>query len=565
MRSDLAQEIRARYTALLQLRQPHESTWQTLAEYCAIGRQTALLKTLAGGESTDKVFDSVAWRAPMDLSNALASSLTPPASRWQRVAPRQADLRADDGAQDWCDDSSIRLQDAVNNSSFLSHSGLFYLDWCCFGTAAMLMDSLPARRVLRMAKNRDGSYAPTGWSTFGGFRWETIPPGTYVLADDHQGNADTLMRDVQMTPRQLRQEFPDATFPDELEAALRDKPHADVPILHAVYPRGDSGRAKTRKPWASVWLYKDIALHEDGYDEFPFIVLRWLRGGGPWGIGQGKVALPDIKTLMTAISLRLEEWALQTRPPIFQRQNAIRGSLNWTPNGITITQGDPNTVLKVHQSTARTDLALTQEERAAQSIKEAFFIDQIRYLPTPKDGKVGGMSEAELGIRQAITLQLLGPQFAQSQPGMKHVVYRGLNIMSRGGALLPLPPSLAARADAELDITFESPMARAQRMGEATAIERGIMFLGQLFQLRQDPAVWDLVDLDKSARNVLEVYGVPAADINGVDVVDQIRQARAQQQQAIQQQQEALAATEGAKNLAPMVKALQGGPMAEAA
>lgn len=82
---------------------------------------------------------------------------------------------------------------------------------------------------------------------------------------------------------------------------------------------------------------------------------------------------------------------------------------------------------------------------------------------------------------------------------------------------------------------YISPLARAQKLEDVTAIERygqNIMQLAQAY-----PDVLDNMDSDEASKVVGEALGVPAKVMRSADEVEQLRQQRQQMQQQQAQQQ----------------------------
>ena len=563
-----ADETLKHYDSLLGERAPHESDWRELSDYCALARQTALTGNAPGSKVTGKVFDSISFLAPFYLAASMGSFLTPPHTPWQRMKIRQEELWAIDAVQDWCDDGRLRFHAALGASTFAADAGTAYLDLPVFGTTALFIGERPAVRRPRVVSVPGGGFAQVGWQTFSGFRFEVAAPGSYVIAKDAQGRVDTLMRSQMMTARQIVQEYGIEKLPDRLAKLYHDKPYETAEIIHAVYPRDDADQSRSDNrnfPWASQVIFKEgkDLLAESGFHEFPWAVPQWLVvSGQTWAIGQGHLVLPDIKTLNTAVQLRLDDWALLVRPPLFHRNGSVVGGrINWVPAGQNAVNGNRDSVWTM-QSGSRVSEAIAQEDRAERKIREGFFTDQILALPRPSDDKIGGMSPYEVSLRQAQMLRILGPVYGQLDPSwLQKIPERGLRLMFRGGALAPLPPELAMRPDADIDIISESPMSRAQRSDEAVAIDDQLQFTAQVAEAQlkfgREPDILDTLDLDEASRVRAYIKGVPAKIVRGGDVVAQIRADRAQAKAQQQQQQDLLAMTEGAKNMAPMVKALQ--------
>ena len=79
--------------------------------------------------------------------------------------------------------------------------------------------------------------------------------------------------------------------------------------------------------------------------------------------------------------------------------------------------------------------------------------------------------------------------------------------MMRAGQL-PLPPD--ELVDAELDIEYVGPLARAQQMPEVAAIERTYQSVAGIAQLTGDTAGLRRLNVDEATKRLAELYGFPA-------------------------------------------------------
>lgn len=95
------------------------------------------------------------------------------------------------------------------------------------------------------------------------------------------------------------------------------------------------------------------------------------------------------------------------------------------------------------------------------------------------------------------------------------------------------PESLAGR---DFSIRYISPLARAQKLEDVTAIERLHMNIANIAQVK--PEVLDLIDEDSAVRVLSDALGVPTKVLRKSADVDQLRQRRAQQQQGAMQKEQ---------------------------
>ena len=125
---------------------------------------------------------------------------------------------------------------------------------------------------------------------------------------------------------------------------------------------------------------------------------------------------------------------------------------------------------------------------------------------------------------------------------------------AEAGILPPPPQELQGR---ELQVEFVSVLAQAQRAVATNGIDRFVMSLGQVAEIK--PEVVDKLDADVWADKYADMLGVDPNLIVAGDKVALIRQQRAQQQQAAMQAQQAEQAAGAAAKLGSIKTGEQNG------
>jgi len=176
-------------------------------------------------------------------------------------------------------------------------------------------------------------------------------------------------------------------------------------------------------------------------------------------------------------------------------------------------------------------------------IRRLLMADQLQ----PKDGPA--MTATEVHVRVALIRQLLGPLYGRFQAeDLAPTIERVFGLMYRrgrpelGGAPGPVliddaPDSLAGET---FRVRYQSPLARAQKLEDVTAIERLTMLAGTMAQ-QGKPEVLDLIDGDESMRIAGDGLGAPAKVLRDAKSLAAFRKQRAeaqQQEQAQAQQQQ---------------------------
>jgi hypothetical protein len=153
----------------------------------------------------------------------------------------------------------------------------------------------------------------------------------------------------------------------------------------------------------------------------------------------------------------------------------------------------------------------------------------------PQDGPA--MTATEVHVRVQLIRQLLGPIYGRLQAEyLKPMIERCFGLAYRAGVFGEAPQEMQGKT---FTVKYVSPLARAQKLEEATAIDQYIA--GAIGMAQAQPDVIDTIDFDKAQKIKGEALGVPASVMRPVDEVEAMRKARAEQakqQQAAAMQQE---------------------------
>ena len=120
------------------------------------------------------------------------------------------------------------------------------------------------------------------------------------------------------------------------------------------------------------------------------------------------------------------------------------------------------------------------------------------------------MTAFEVNIRYEMAQKLLGSPFNNLiNLGLDKIIERCFGIMYRAGALDPAPPSIlhAAQSNQNINIQYESPLARAQRLEQVEAMQKTFAFVGQIPpeakipELKGPPKITDAPRFSHSGKN----------------------------------------------------------------
>ncbi len=520
------EQLIKRFNKLESDKAPWLNHWQEILDY-VMPRKADVSATYAkGSKRTEKLYDSTAVHANTLLAASLQGTLTSASLPWFHLRVRDESVAASREVQVWLEDCRNRMYKAFNSSNFNTEVHEFYLDICSIGTACLEVEEA------------DGAIS-----------FRSLAVSEYMISENHKGEIDTLYRKFPYTARQAHQKWGDAVGVKVMEALKKD-PDKSFEFIHCVTPSYEKNQ--TKLPWASVYICladKNI-VGEGGYNEMPYLVTRWAKASGEkYGRSPAFNALPDIKTLNKAVELGLKAWAKAIDPPLLVEDDGVIGRVVTKPSGITVVRRDG--AIKPLNTGARFDVSDMKEEALRGAIKQAFFSDQLELQSGPQ------MTATEVQVRYELMQRLLGPTLGRFQTEfLNPLIERCFAIMDRNDLFSPAPEDLEGTA---LDIEFVGPLARSQRMEEATAVERLYEMAANLAGFA--PEIMDNIDHDAAIRSRAELLGVPKNIMRDPEEINAKREEAAKQQQQQQQMQAVQGGADVVSKLAPV--AAQAADMSE--
>lgn len=521
--------------------------WQDIADYIHPRKAQFATKRTPGTKQTEKLFDSTALDSHDRLASTLNGTLTSRAAAWFSLKMRDERFNDDASVKTWLEDCGKRMFRAFNQSNFAQEIHEVYLDESGFGTAGLFLEERnPTKKE------------------FGGFVFRSIPLHTLVIDEDFEGRVNTVMRKFEMSAGAAISQWGIENVGEKIkEAFTQGKSDMPFEILHAVMPRlvGVSpepklGTPKTKLPWASIYVsIKDkTPISESGFHEFPFMVPRWAKTTGEkYGRGPGHLALPDVKTLNKVKELGLKTWAKTLDMPTKSIDDGVVGPIRNWPGGNTIVRNieglQPLYPPGMFREAIGNDQIKTSDLQAA--IKRYFFVDQMQ-LP-----EKSYMTAFEVSKQFELLQRLLGPTMGRQETELLNpLIERAFGIMMRHNAL-PVIPAVLTEAGADIDVQYEGPLAKSQRLSEVEGLERLLGFLIQAVQIY--PEAPDNINIDEAIQTGADVLGVPERILNDPEAVQKLRDMRHQQQAQQQQLADLHTAASAAGKAAPALKLLTPG------
>lgn len=522
---DLLRYLEKRNSALLSRKTNWSSLWQDASDYI-LPRRGSMLGDRTPGERRGTLrYDATAEEANDMLSAALASMLTNPATIWFNLWVSERKIREMEDVKLFLEEAGRICLEEMNQSNFEPVTHELYLDCPAFGTAIMFVgEGMPNERPLY---------------------FESMHLGDCAIGENKYGRVDTLFRTFKWSSEKIFAEWGEAC-PEVIKKEAMESPDNEHTILHAVYPRKQKTPGKNNMPFASCWVLwgdEKKILEEGGFNEFPYIAVRWSKNSGEsYGRGPGQKAMPEIKTLNQMVRTVLRAGQKAVDPPLFLPNESMATRIITSPSGISYYNPGADSEKIWSPPVGDTRLGLEMEEQRRDAIRRKFYNHVLDLKESPE------MTATEVIARIRQQQRTMGPVLGRWKSDfLVPLIDRVFMILLRAGKLPPIPDALINQ---EIMAQYQSPIAKAQRLAEVEAGQQAVTYAAGLSEY--DPAALDPYNLPVIAEESGEMLGVPQHWIRSKS--DQKKIAKGREEMANKQQQllEAQAAVEAGKGMAEM-------------
>lgn len=511
-------------------RQPYWTLWRELADYYLPKRyvwlQSAKEQRIRNAKNP-YILDSTGTMAARTLASGMMNGITSPSRPWFRLRVPGYD---DDGGpvSQWADEVSRRMMVVMSESNFYNSMAVLYLDLVVFGSAANLIYE-DDDDIIRC-------YNPA--------------LGEFYLGQSHRLSVDTFAREFTQTAKQLCTRFGEDNLSETVRAKYK-KGGADalvaVEVTHLIEP--NLGESKISKKFAYRETYWETSapqnevLLQRGFNEMPGVFPRWeLTANDSYGTSPAMDALPDVIQLQLETKRKAQGLDKMINPPIVADIQLQHKPTAVMPGGITYVAGVNNVGAKPLYQINAPIQDMTMDIRDVQvRIREAFHNDlfnMISQLDTVR-------SATEIDARREEKLVLLGSVLERFEnEALDPAINRIFAIMQRAQLLPDAPPEIQS---ADIQIQYVSILSIAQRALAVAPMERWLQMVAGIAPLNPDALL--IPKWDDLIRNYGQAVGVDAKNINTLDEIDAMRQAKQQQEQAAALAAQAPDLAQGAKTL----------------
>jgi hypothetical protein len=241
--------------------------------------------------------------------------------------------------------------------------------------------------------------------------------------------------------------------------------------------------------------------------------------------------LPDIMQLQVETKRKAEAIEKQVRPPLLASIEMKNEPSSVLPGHITYAAsiGADKGMRPIYTVNPQIEHMSQDLLMIQQRIQRGFFNDL--FLMISESVAKDRTTAYEIAQKNQEKLQVLGPAIERMQnEAFSKAIQRIISVVSRKNLLPPMPPSLRG---VPINIEYISILAQAQAASATAGMERFLSITGSIAAVKREAL--DIINTDEFQRVYAEFMLVPNRVVNPDEVVAQIRQSRAQAQQAAQQ------------------------------
>ena len=366
--------------------------------------------------------------------------------------------------------------------------------------------------------------------------------------ENEEGKIGFVARKWKPSAQELVRTFGDKVHPQV--KIFNDKtPFEQIECRHFVTDADMYDDNAGRYPRWSIWYdvgHQHLMAAVPLYNKY-YAIPRWQTvSGSQYSYSPATVcALPDARLLQAMTYTLLEAGEKATNPPIVATKNVVRSDMALYAGGVTWIDEEYDERLgealrPLNQDFRGFNFGVQMNADTRAMLHSAFFLDVLT-LPQ----RAPEMTAYEVGqrvqeyIRNA--LPIFEPLEMEYNAALCDMTF---DLLWRGGAFGAPQSWPKELRGADIDFTFESPLHDAIEQQKGQQFQQAQQLIGSAIAL--DPSAAFLPKVDIALRDALLGIGVPPAWLNNQAFIDEAKK----NQQAMQAQQQKLAAMESASNTA---------------
>ncbi|MSR15339.1 MAG: phage tail protein [Gammaproteobacteria bacterium] len=492
-----------------------------------------------GDRRNQKIWNERATIAHRTLRSGMMTGVSNPATKWAIIQTPDPDLNKYKPVKIFLNELENRMLKLLIRSNYYTTVPMVYGDQGWAGTSAF--SALEDEETLLRSYHH--------------------PVGSYYVSTDHRSVFNTFYRDFSMTAGQMASQFPK----DRLSTATRklagDKAGEDkwVDVCQAIEPNPDYDPRKAQfgyyKKFKSCFFEssgdQDKTLKESGFDVFPAVITRWdTVGEDIYGSNcPGMEALGSVRQLQLREKRKSQLIDKAVSPAMVAPASLRNQRSSILSGGITYLDATGGNQKFEPAYMPRGDFyqwVLQDIASLEERISRVYFEDLFLMLVNNRRSNTTAREIAELHEEK---LFQLGPVLMrQNDEHFDRLFDIEFSLMAKNRLLPKIPKELEKM---ELQIEYVSVLAQAMKMVGVSAIDRGVRFGREMFQVW--PEVRNAINPYNAVSEYFSIIGAPPSILLDEGEFNEKMQA---EQEAAAKAQQAAMMTEILPKAASSVKAL---------
>ena len=534
----LADTIDRRFNELAIIREPWEELWQRVVELVLPQREFTETWWARHASSHERgireVRDKIVGREIFDGSGVSALQLLADGFQgfivmrnapWFKLRLEDPIANAEPLVRGYLDEVELIMSRELARSNFYDAMGEFFLDAGSVGTATIFIE-----------EDKDDDtivFSPRH-------------PVEIYVAENHHHKVDVVYRKYSMTARQMTMKWSQ----EELSKDAWDAVHGDdankdpekrFNVIHAVFPRnnenpGSSQRGAGNKGMKFASVYKEEnepdIISEGGFIDNPYAVWRWAKNSyETYGRSPASNAYVDLAAVNEMGRTMLQAAQLSVEPPL-NVPSEQRGRVRFVPRGNNYYEEDQTRIISPIVTGINYPIGIDYHDRMRATVREHFKVDFFLLLAQTEKRNLTATEVLELQSEKAA---VLGATIGRlNSEALDPILERVYNILRRANKIPPLPNSVAPGS--RLSINYVGILEQSQeRLFRTQGIMRMLEQITPILNI--NPGLWDTINDDELARELISASGAPAKTLRSreeVAALRQERQKRAEQQRALE-------------------------------
>ena len=526
-----------RAASLKRERLPHEGFWRTLAEHYEpdIGRalqdDTEEIEDQAAAPRDTKILNSTPRTELRRMAAAMKSGTANESRQWFRLRiQNQNSAQIENPALvQWMDGLTRGMSELLDQSNAYGAIGQLFLHTGLFGNGTALVFGNHPEDILDV---------------------RVIDTGAYWIGSTRGGRINVLLRRVNMTAREILEEFGESRAPQSVVDACKEgRDEQRMTLWHLVCPNTEKNfpDLDQKMEFASVWWTDSkTALCGDqetngivdirGFTYNPILCPRWEVTSGVYGTGPGRIGMPDVLMLYRLEKDSLKGIAQRVDPPLAAPDGMEGRTINTYPGGVTYYPESMGRDRSLHSLIdLPTDVSSVEQkiQQVEMRLRRVFFADLFNAILNVANQSATQMTARQVDEMSGEKISLLGPVLTNLNHGLfDPLISAVFGVMLEAG-LVPEPPESLKGAEWQAEYVSTLHM-RQQEEARLGGIMRFSQFAAGILQSNPDSAM--KIDFDQMLDEAAQALAVPGSVIRSDKDVERMRAARAE---ALQEQQQA--------------------------